>query len=119
MREVARSGVPTHEGLSRAREESRQQRERGWLRTQRRWKTVEYKIGDEVVRCCVPTKPNAATLVANNPLLPEAPTPANPSQEDPDYNAMHMWHLRMNGERERAIRHRRPARRIRWRRGMG
>ena len=36
LREVARYGIPTVEGLISAREESRQQRERGLLRTQRR-----------------------------------------------------------------------------------
>jgi hypothetical protein len=112
MREVARSGVPTHEGLSRAREESRQQRERGWLRTQRRWKTVEYKLGDSVVRCCVPTKPNAATLVANNPYLPDAPTPAITGQRKPDGNAIFMWNLKMKSARERALRPWRPGKRF-------
>lgn len=119
LREVAHSGLPTIEGLRRAREESRQQRERGLLRRQRRWKTVEYKIGDTVVRDFVPTKPNAATLVANNPFLPDAPTPTIPGQGKIDYNAMHMWNLRMNGEREKAMRPWRPARRTRWRPGMG
>jgi hypothetical protein len=78
LREVAYSGLPTIEGLRRAREESRQQRERGLLRTQRRWKTVEYEIGDTVVSDFVSTKPNGAILVANNPFLPEAPKAGNP-----------------------------------------
>jgi len=113
------SAPPSFEGLRRAREESRQQRERGWLRTQPRWKTVEYKIGDTVVRDhFAPTEPNAATLVANNPFLPDAPTSASSSQGKLDYNAMYMWHLRMNGEREKAMRPWRAARRIRWRPGM-
>ena len=114
LREVAYSGLPTNEGLRRAREESRQQRERGWLRTQRRWKAVEYKIGDTVVRDFVPTKPNAATLVANNPFLPDAPTSAIATQGKLDYNAIHMWNLRMNGEREKAMRPWSMARRTRW-----
>lgn len=112
LREVSRYGIPTLEGLRRAREESRHQRERGFLRTQRRWKTVEYKIGDTVLRDFVPTKPNAATLVASNPFLPDAPTPSTPGNLD--YNAMHMWNLRMNAEREAATR----PRRTRWRPGM-
>lgn len=56
LREVAKSGPPTTEGLRRAREESRQQRERGLLRTQRRWKTVEYKTGRTVVRGVLPNQ---------------------------------------------------------------
>jgi hypothetical protein len=114
---VARHGIPTKEGLRDAREKSRQQRERGLLRSQRRWKTVEYRIGETVLRNFVPTKPNAATLVANNPLLPDAPTPENTSPGRIDYNAMHMWNLRMNGQREKAMRPWRPARRTRWRPG--
>jgi hypothetical protein len=113
LREVAQLGLPTIAGLRRAREESRQQRERGLLRSQPRWKSMEYKIGDTVVHGFVPTKPNAATLVANNPLLPDAPTPTIPSQKNVDYNAIHMWNLRMNAEREKAMRPWRRARRIR------
>ena len=115
LREVAYSGPPTVEGLRRAREESRQQRERGLLRRQRRWKTVEYRIGNTVVRGVVPTEPNAATLVANNPFLPDAPTPTIP--EKLDYTAMHMWNLRMIAAREAGTTALRPAPRIRWRPG--
>lgn len=118
LREVAHSGIPTIEGLRRAREESRQEREHGWLRRQPRWKRVEFRVGDTVLRDLVPTKPNAATLVANNPFLPDAPTPANPSQGKPDYNAMHMWNLRMDGERQKAMRPWSLSPRRRWRRGM-
>lgn len=114
LREVAHFGVPTADALRRAREESRQQRERGLLRRQPLWRTVEYRIGSTVVRDFVQTKPNAATLVANDPLLPAAPTPATPSQGKLDYNAMHMWNLRMYGEREKAMRAWRPVRRRRW-----
>ena len=78
LREVAFRGIPTVEGLRRAREESRQQRERGLLRTQRRWRTVEHRIGNTVLRDVVPIKPNAATLVANIPFLADAPTPTDP-----------------------------------------
>jgi hypothetical protein len=108
---VAYFGPPTIEGLQRAREESRQQRERGLLRRQRRWKTVEYNIGNTVVRGFVPTEPNAATLVANNPFPPDAPT----IPDKLDYNAMYMWNLRMDAVREKAMR---PWRPIRWRPGM-
>jgi hypothetical protein len=117
LREIACCGAPTVEGLRRAREQSRQQRERGLLRRQRRWKTVEYRIGDTVVRDhFVPTEPNAATLVANDPFLPDAPTPTIP--ERLDYNAMHMWNLKMNGERQRAKKSWRPARYARWHRSI-
>ena len=114
LREVAYSGPPTVEGLRRAREVSRQQRERGLLRRQRRWKTVEYKFGNTVVRDhFVPTEPNAATLVANNPFLPDEPTPTISGKID--YNAMYMWNLRMYAAHEAATR---PWRPIRWRPGM-
>jgi hypothetical protein len=118
LREVARYGIPTADGLRRAREDSRQQRERGLLRRQPRWKTVEYRIGGTVVRDFVPTKPNAATLVANNSFLPNAPSPAIHKQGKVNYNAIHMWNLRMNAVREEGMRPWRPARRIRWRPGM-
>jgi hypothetical protein len=118
LRTVRCFGVPTVEGLRRAREESRQQRERGFLRRQPRWKRVEYKIGETVVRDFVPTKPNAATLVADNPCLSDAPGPTKSSKEHLDYNAMHMWHLRVNAEREEAASPSRPSGRMRWRPGM-
>ncbi len=109
LREVARYGIPTIEGLRGAREESRHQRELGLLRRQPGWKAVEYRIGDTVLRAFVQTKPNAATLVANNPALPDAPTSAIPNQGKPDYTAMHMWHLRMSAERAKATESRRPS----------
>lgn len=118
LREVARYGVPTKEALRDAREKSRQQRERGLLCAQPRWKKVEYRFGDRVLRDFAPTEANAATLVANNPFLPDAPTPTTHSERALDYTAMHMWNLRMNGAREEAIRPRRPAGRSRWRPGM-
>ncbi len=55
-RDVRGSHPATFEQLSRAQEETRQQRERGWLRPPRRWKVEEFKIGDEAVRAVVPTK---------------------------------------------------------------
>jgi hypothetical protein len=116
LRDVAFRGIPTVEGLRRAREESRHQRERGLLRTQRRWKTVEYKIGRTVVRGVLPTKPNAATRVANNPCLADAPTPSTPGKLD--NNAIYLWNLRMNAEREAATRPWSLARKTRWLPGM-
>lgn len=55
-REVRSSRVATFEQLIRAQEETRQQKERGWLRSPRRWRMAEFKIGDNVVRAVVPTK---------------------------------------------------------------
>lgn len=55
-RAVRSSHPATFEQLSRAREETRQQKVRGWLREPRRWKVAEFRIGDQVVRTVVPTK---------------------------------------------------------------
>src|SRR5271154_7033623 len=55
LREVARHGVPTKDALRDAREQSRQQRESGLLRIQPRWRKVEYRFGDSVIRDFVPT----------------------------------------------------------------
>jgi hypothetical protein len=115
LREVDRFGPPTIEALRRAREESHRQRERGLLRRQRRWKTVEYRIGNTVLRDFVLTEPNAATLVANNRFLPDAPTPAIVGEGKLDYNAMHMWNLRINGASENETRQFGAARVTRWR----
>jgi hypothetical protein len=79
---------------------------------------VQIKFGNTVVRDFVPTKPNAATLAANNPFLSDAPTPAIPSQGKLDYNAISMWNLRMNAEREKAMRPCKLPRRTRWRPDM-
>jgi hypothetical protein len=78
---------------------------------------VEYKIGGTVARTFVQTKPNAATLVANNPYLPDAPTPIIHDQKKPNNDAIFMWNLRMNGAREGAMSHWHPAGRTRWRPG--
>ncbi len=115
LREVARHGVPTKEALRDAREKSRQQRERGLLRTQPRWKKVEYRFGDTLLRDFVPTKPNAATMVANNPFLPDAPASAIPKNGKSDYTAMYMWHLRIGAERAKVTESWRPPRPSWWR----
>lgn len=46
----------TLDDLSRAQEQTRKERARGWLRTLRVWKVAEFKIGDDIVRAVVPTK---------------------------------------------------------------
>ena len=94
LREVTRYGVPTTDALRGAREDSRQQRDRGLLRTQRRWKKVEHRFGDSVIWDLVPTKPNAATLVANNPFPPDPPRRANAKL---DYSAIQLWNMRLWG----------------------
>lgn len=118
LRQVRYFGAPSIDGLRRAREESRKQRERGFLRTQPRWKWVEFNIGGTIVRDRVPTKPNAATLAAQNPILSDAPTSTIPSKGKLDYFAMYVWNLRVNAEREVAMRPWRPAQTMRWRLGM-
>ncbi len=60
---VVRSSHPaTFEQLSRAQEETWQQKERGWLRPPCRWKVEEFKIGDHVTRTVVPTKADTSVL---------------------------------------------------------
>ena len=96
--EVRYVGRPSLDALRRAQEESRQERERGFLRTQPRWKRTELKIGDGIVRTLVPTELNAATLAAQSPILPHAPTSPVPGKRRPDYDAIHMWNLRVNAQ---------------------
>jgi hypothetical protein len=103
LRQVRYFGAPSIDGLRRAREESGKQRERGLLRTQPRWKWVEFNIGRTIVRDRVATKPNAATLAAQNPVLADAPTLSGRTNHPPNYTAMYMWHLRVNAERDKAM----------------
>jgi len=49
QREERILGWVTAERLRRAQEETREQRELGWLRPLRRWKTVEYRVGDSAI----------------------------------------------------------------------
>jgi len=97
LRELRYSDPPTVDALNRAREESKRQRERGLLRTPRRWKRVEFNLGNELIRTVVPAKPTVAGLGADNPA---SPAPIN-SKRQPDYNAVLLWHLRMEGERQK------------------
>lgn len=99
LRELRHSDPPTIEALNLAREESKKQRERGLLRMPRRWKRMEFKLGNEVIRTVVPAKPTVAGLGTDRPV---SPAPTNPKKQ-PDYNAILMWHLRMDGERQKAI----------------
>jgi len=56
QRESRYYGPVSFRELGKAQEETRQEKERGWLRSPRRWKVTEFKIGDEVVRVVVSTK---------------------------------------------------------------
>jgi hypothetical protein len=115
LREMRHSEPPSVEALRHAREESRQHRERGLLRSQPRWKAIEYKVGSTVLRDVVPTKPNAATRAANNPVVPDAPGPANSDRVKLDYNGMYMWNLRVCAERAKSAEAWPQARHPRWR----
>jgi len=69
----------TLDALRRAREETQKRRERGWLRRPRLWKTMEFKIGDNVLRDVVPTKASARAVAADNAVPPDAPAWAAPT----------------------------------------
>lgn len=73
LREQRLFGPATLDGLRRAREETQKLRECGWLRRPRLWKTVEFKVGDNVLRAVVPTKAGAGAVAADNAVLPDAP----------------------------------------------
>ena len=59
---VRNSRLASFEQLRCAQEETRKQKERGWLRVQRRWRWVKVKIGDQEVRTVVPTKISTRVL---------------------------------------------------------
>lgn len=111
LRDVECYGVPSTDALKRAREESRRERDWGLLRTQPRWKWVEFKLGQSTARDCVATKPNAATQVAQDPSVTIAPRSSK--TDDLNYSAIHMWHLSM----EHARSHISQPVRLRWRPG--
>lgn len=69
-RELDASGEATFAQLTRARDETRRQKERGCLRKPRLRKVAEFKIGDQVVVGEKPTEPSTATRP------PVAETPA-------------------------------------------
>jgi hypothetical protein len=49
-------GPATFETLERAREFTREYKQRGDLREPKRWKVAEFKVGSNLVRAVVPTK---------------------------------------------------------------
>jgi hypothetical protein len=55
-RETRRHAPATFEQLRLAQEETRKQKDHGWLRPPCRWKIAEFEIGDSVARVLVPTK---------------------------------------------------------------
>ena len=74
LRIQARSGPATFEQLNRAREFTRQDSERGYLRTPRRFKLAEIKIGSNIVRAIVPTKAEERRRAAEAGGCPLGPT---------------------------------------------
>lgn len=82
-------GPGTFDGLRRAREETQKLRERGWLRRPRLWKTVEFKVGDNVLRAVVPTKAGASGGTALSPATAPAPAWAT-SPVTPHYFPIHI-----------------------------
>ena|SRR2546422_54581 len=80
LREQRLFGPVTLAGLRRAREETQKLRERGWLRRPRLWKTVEFKVGDNVLRAVVPTKADAGAVAADNAVPPEMRRPGQPAR---------------------------------------
>ena len=60
---LARSSqLASFEQLRRAQEETRKQKERGWVRPPRRWRWVSVKIGDQVVRTVVQAQASSRAL---------------------------------------------------------
>jgi hypothetical protein len=56
QREMHRNSPATFEHLNRAREETRQEKECGWLRQPQQMKRASFTIGDQVVSCGMRTK---------------------------------------------------------------
>jgi hypothetical protein len=87
IEQAVRSTHPaTFDQLSRAQEETEQQKMRGWLRPPRRWSVAVFKIGDEVVRALAPTNassrvirvPHEVPIWANGPTYYSAENPCDP-----------------------------------------
>src|SRR5215472_9125628 len=70
----AGSGLATFETLERAREFTRQSKQRGDLREPKRWKVAEFKVGSNFVRAVVPTKAEERRRAAEAQGLPLGPT---------------------------------------------
>lgn len=118
LREVRYFGAPSVQALRRAREESRSERDRGLLRTQPRLKRIEIRLGTNVLRGIEPTKPNAATRAAQSQFVPNSPR-LSKRTDAPDYNAIHMWQLRVSEASDHTTKgFRRLRTRRRWRPGM-
>ena len=75
LREVRSSHPATFEQLNRAQEETRLQKDSGCLRRPSRWKWVEFKIGDQVIRDVVRTKASLAREQLRSSNIPrDVPT---------------------------------------------
>lgn len=74
QRELLVHGQVTIAQLRRARELTREQRERGWLREPRRWRKAELKIGSNTVRAIVPTKASLRPATKFEDIPPDAPS---------------------------------------------
>jgi len=64
LRQEQDHGPATIEELKRAQAHTWKMMERGWLRPSRRWRTAEFKVGHQVVRAVVPTKPSTRPAAA-------------------------------------------------------
>jgi hypothetical protein len=74
QREERLHGQATITQLSHARELTREQKERGWLRDPPRWRVAEFKIGDNVVRGVVATKASQRPPANFDDIPPDAPS---------------------------------------------
>ena len=70
-REERLYGPATFEELRRAQEETKRERDRGWLREPPRLTVKEFKVGDEIVSAAVPTKANEAANKAKPLYAPD------------------------------------------------
>ena len=100
----AGSGLATFETLERAREFTRQSKQRGDLREPKRWKVAEFKVGSNFVRAVVLTKaeerrraaeaqgrPLGPTHVAFHDLPPWARACSGRRWQDPFFNCEYWW----------------------------
>jgi len=73
QREVRAQGPATIPQLRQARELTREQKERGWLRESRRWRRAEFTVGDNTVRTWAPTKASLRPSVNFENVPSDAP----------------------------------------------
>lgn len=73
QREVRVHGYASVADLRRARELTREQKERGWLREPRRWRRAEFTVGDNIVRTWVRTEASLHPTASFEDIPPDAP----------------------------------------------